>query len=194
MQLRFRLAVGISAQQKDGAMRFKIIAREAMGATMLLKERSVRIVEALHGIGTTHAVGLPDNTTSVIFELLRSDPHIQLIPVCREGEAWAIASGLWAGGKSPIVIMQSTGLLESGDALRGTAGEMGVPLVALMDYRGHQSLGREGVDSAAIYFEPTLRAWEVPYFFLEDGEEGRVIKRAQRRAHTIEGPVGVILR
>jgi sulfopyruvate decarboxylase TPP-binding subunit len=175
-------------------MRFKVIAREATSATMRLKERSARIIEALHGIGTTHAVGLPDNMTSVIFELLSSDPYIQLIPVCREGEAWAIASGLWVGGKFPIVIMQSTGFLESGDALRGTAVEMGVPLVALMDYRGHQSLGREGADSAATYFEPTLRAWEVPYFLLEDGDEERTIKKAQRRAHAIERPVGVILR
>ena len=194
MPLCFRLAVGGGAQQKDGAMRFRIIARESMDDTTLLRGRSLRIVEALHGIGTTHAVGLPDNTTSVIFELLESDPHIQLIPVCREGEAWAIASGLWVGGKSPIVIMQNTGFLESGDALRGTAGEMGAPLVALMDYRGCQSLGCEGADSAATYFEPTLRAWRVPYFFLEDDEEGRVIERAQRRAHAIESPVAVIMR
>ena len=175
-------------------MQYRIIARESTGDTPLLRERSERIVEALHGIGMTHAVGLPDNTTSIIFELLESDPHIQLIPVCREGEAWAIASGLWVGGKSPMVIMQNTGFLESGDALRGTAREMGAPLVALMDYRGYKSLGREGADSAASYFEPTLRAWGVPYFFLEDGEERRVIEWAQRRAHAIEGPVGVIMR
>ena len=175
-------------------MQYGIIARESTGNETLLRERSERIVEALHGIGTTHAVGLPDNTTSVIFELLAGDPHIQLIPVCREGEAWAIASGLWVGGKSPIVIMQNTGFLESGDALRGTAREMGAPLVALMDYRGYKSLGREGADSAAIYFEPTLRAWGVPYFFLEEGDERQTIERAQRRANAIEGPVGVIMR
>ena len=138
-------------------------------------------------------MGLPDNATRIIYELLEEDAGILVVPVCREGEAWAIASGLWVGGKIPIVIIQNTGFLESGDALRGTAFEIGVPLLALIDYRGHQTLGREGVDSAASFFEPTLRAWQIPYHFLEDEREAEILGYAYRQAHEKCGPVAALM-
>ena len=88
----------------------------------------------------THVIGLPDNTSAPLFDALQAHPSIRLVTVTREGEAFAIASGLWLGGKRPVVVIQNTGLLESGDALRGTAQRMGVPLLCLIGYRGHASL------------------------------------------------------
>src|SRR5437870_1903755 len=67
----------------------------------------------------------------------------------RGGEAFAIASGLWVGGRVPVVLIQNTGLLETGDALRGTAMRMRVPLVCLVTYRGHATLGALGVAPSA---------------------------------------------
>jgi sulfopyruvate decarboxylase TPP-binding subunit len=174
----------------------KVIPREFSGDAATLRQQSQRIVDALIELGTTHAVGVPDNATRIVYELLEAEPRVQVVPVCREGEAWAIASGLWAGGREPVVIIQNTGLFESGDALRGTAIEMGVPLLAVMDYRGHHTLGgpADAIDSAAAFFEPTLRAWQVPYHFLEDHEEVRIMADAKREAEKRGGPVAVLMR
>ena len=49
---------------------------------------------------------------------LHATPGLTLVRVCREGEAWAIAAGLWIGGARPLVVIQNTGLFESGDSLR----------------------------------------------------------------------------
>ncbi|HAC05532.1 MAG TPA: phosphonopyruvate decarboxylase, partial [Gemmatimonadetes bacterium] len=46
----------------------------------------------------THVVGLPDNTSAPLFDALQSHPSVRLVTVTREGEAFAIASGLWLGG------------------------------------------------------------------------------------------------
>ena len=100
------------------------------------------------GPGLTHAVGLPDNTSAALFERLDRHASIDLLTVTREGEAFAIASGLWVGGESPIVIVQNTGLLESGDALRGTAARMEIPLLCLVTYRGYRSLLERGAESS----------------------------------------------
>lgn len=172
---------------------YKVIAREIPADDVLLRQRSARIVRALLDLGTTHAVGVPDNNSRFIFDLFESDPTAQVVPVCREGEAWAIASGLWVGGKSPVVIIQNTGFLESGDALRGTVMEMGVPLVALLGYRGYHSLTKPNPDSAARFFEPTLRAWGLPYRFLQDEREADVFQAAFQQAHASSRPVGVLM-
>ena len=84
------------------------------------------ILDELHHLGVTHVIGVPDNGSRTLFEALWADDEIDVILVTREGEAFAIASGLHVGGKRPLVLIQNTGLLEAGDAFRGTAYNMGV--------------------------------------------------------------------
>jgi len=76
------------------------------------------VFDALLGDGMTHIVGVPDNGTAEIFALAAEHGDVGLLTVTREGEALAVASGLWIGGKEPVVVIQNTGLLESGDSLR----------------------------------------------------------------------------
>ena len=175
-------------------MAAKVIAREFTGDETSLQSRSERIVRALMDLGITHAVGVPDNATRIIYEMLETEAQVQVVPVCREGEAWAIASGLWVGGKIPVVIIQNTGFLESGDALRGTAIEMGAPLLVLMDYRGYHTLKtNDAVDSVASFFEPTLRAWGLPYRFLEDEKESEILIAASAEAQELGRPVAALM-
>ena len=172
---------------------YKIIPRETPADQEALKARSGRIVEALLGLGTTHVVGVVDNTSRYIFELFEAEPGAQVVPVCREGEAWSIGSGLWVGGAVPVVLIQNTGFLESGDALRGTAIQMGVPLVALIGYRGYRSLSSDSPDTAGSFFEPTLRAWDVPYSFLEERNEAENFRLAFGKARRERRPVAVLM-
>ena len=56
---------------------------------------------------------------------------------------WPLA--LWLGGASPIIVIQNTGLLESGDAIRGTAQRMGAPVPFIVTGRGYEKMERAGV-------------------------------------------------
>jgi sulfopyruvate decarboxylase TPP-binding subunit len=174
----------------------QVIAREPTADEATLQQRAQRIVQTLIELGTTHATGLPDNATRWLYQLLQAEPRLQVVPVCREGEAWAVASGLWIGGGKPVVIMQNTGFLEAGDALRGTAIEMAVPLLAILSYRGYWSLAsrdHDAVDSAARLLEPTLRAWQVPYHFLTDQREREILLAADQQAQQLRRPVAVLM-
>lgn len=127
----------------------------------------------------THVVGIPDNTSGPLFDAIARHPTIRLIAVAREGEAFALAAGLWLGGASPLVVVQNTGLLEAGDSLRGTALRMGAPIPMLVTGRGYTKLAgadvslgsrqtielltRADLDSAALFTEPTLNAWGIPF-------------------------------
>jgi sulfopyruvate decarboxylase subunit alpha len=154
------------------------------------------IVDALKKQGVTHVVGVPDNGARTLFETLWADGDIDVIGVTREGEAYAIASGLYVGGITPVVIIQNTGFLETGDAFRGTAYNMGLPIVMLMGYRGYQTLepGAERVDTAASFFEPTLKAWDIPYTMMdEDSDVGQLIDNAFRTASERSLPTAILL-
>ena len=157
---------------------------------------SQKIIDELKKWDVTHVIGLPDNGSAKLYEKLGGEPEIDVISVTREGEAFAIASGLYVGGKQPVVLIQNTGFLESGDAIRGTAVNMEIPLVTLIGYRGYQSLRPESPlhpDSAATFLEPTLKAWGFPYDIIETDDDIRHISEAFKKAQATSLPAAVLI-
>jgi sulfopyruvate decarboxylase TPP-binding subunit len=112
---------------------------------------------------------------------------LRLVTVTREGEAFAVATGLWIGGAAPLIVVQNTGLLESGDALRGTVLRIGAPLPIVVTGRGYERmraanvdpsqtpsaelLARGDVDSVAVLTERTLDAWGLAYRTCEGDDD-----------------------
>ena len=146
----------------------------------------------LHKNGVTDVVWLPDTESSFMYKLLAEDPSLRIIPIAREAESMPIALGLWIGGRKPIVMIQNTGLFESGDSVRGMAVDGNLPVVMMIGYRGWT---RRGVtkDSAATITEPTLNAWRINYYLVEhDGDVNR-ISSAFREAEERQQPVGVLI-
>jgi sulfopyruvate decarboxylase subunit alpha len=162
------------------------------------------IVDQFRAHGVTDVVGLPDNASKALLDRLGAEPAIRIVTVTREGEAFAIASGLWVGGREPLVLIQNTGLLESGDAIRGTAMRMRVPLVCLVTCRGYgrmsvttpldaDLLSRPDLDSVALLTEPTLRAWAVDWETVARDEDVPRVGTAFRRAREGQRPVAVLI-
>jgi sulfopyruvate decarboxylase subunit alpha len=168
------------------------------------------ILDELRTQGVTDVLGVPDNAAKALLDVLAAEPSIRLLTVTREGEAFAIASGLWVGGRRPVVLIQNTGLLESGDALRGTAMRMRVPLVCLITVRGHarmaarggppraealdaEMLSRPDLDSVALLTEPTLRAWALPWEVLGEDVDVPRLAAAFRQAQQQEQPIAVLV-
>ena len=126
-------------------------------------------IQALLGAGVTHVVGIPDTETGPVFESLRDGGGPRLVRVCREGEAFAVAAGLWGGGAQPLTLIQSTGFFEAGDSLRSIAFEVEAPIDVVVGYRGHSGKLNSGrADTARTFLEPVLKAWGVEYELLGD--------------------------
>ena len=94
------------------------------------------MVEEFKKNGVTHIVTIPDSETNYLYELMMEQPWLEVIPSAREGETFAIALGLIIGGKKPVCLIQNTGMLESGDSIRGMALDSGFPMVFVVGYRG----------------------------------------------------------
>jgi len=168
------------------------------------------LVGTLLNAGVTHVVGIPDNTSAPLFDALVECDRPRLITVTREGEAVAIAAGLWLGGSSPLVVIQNTGLLEAGDALRGTAVRMAAPIPMVVTGRGYaktaaagvslddpltrEVLIRPDVDSVALLTQPTLEAWGIPHAVCRSrAEAAEAIQGTVRAAEEQERPVALLL-
>jgi sulfopyruvate decarboxylase subunit alpha len=70
------------------------------------------ILEEMKKNGVTHVVWLPDSETNWLYLLMQAEPSLRLIAVSREGQAFSTAAGLSVGGKTPIILIQNTGLMQ----------------------------------------------------------------------------------
>ncbi len=132
----------------------------------------VNAIATLEAMGISHVVWIPDSLFGQ-WEGHLQNSSLRLIRVCREGEAWPLAAGLWAGGAQPLVIMQTTGLFESGDALRNVGFDLKCPLYAWIGVRNW--LNPNSPDSARRFAVPQVDAWQLDHVWVEnDGDFGRV--------------------
>ena len=150
------------------------------------------LIEEFKKNGVTHVVTIPDSETNYLYELMKDEPWLEIVPASREGETFAIALGLLVGGKKPVCLIQNTGMMESGDSIRGMALDSGFPLVMVVGYRGWN---RHGVitDSVARYTEPFLNTFRINYFLVEGNEDGPRISEAFNEAQRTKRPVAILV-
>ena len=148
------------------------------------------IVSTLTQLGVTHVVWIPDTSLGQWESALEASPEFELLRVCREGEAWPLAAGLILGGKTPLLMMQTTGLFESGDALRNIIFDLKIPVIAIVGARNW--LNPDASDTAKTFAEPVLKAWNIEYQVVATADEKPQLAAALRESLEMKKP-GVVL-
>jgi sulfopyruvate decarboxylase TPP-binding subunit len=151
------------------------------------------VAAAFKDCGVTHVVWIPDSELGTWEPALTAEPALQLIRVCREGEAMAVAAGLLLGGKRPVVLIQCTGLFEAGDALRNVVHDLKLPLFLVVGLRGYYAHQQgKTADTCPVFAEPIVRAWQVPYVILDRRHTAADLAAAYRQARG-ENRAGAVL-
>ena len=127
-----------------------------------------QIASVFDELGVTHVVTVPDSTIGQWQDAIEQRGRTRLVRVCREGEAWQVAAGLHLGGKTPLVLIQCTGLFESGDALRNALHDWKLPLFSVIGYRSYLNQDTLPGDTCLVFTEPVLDAWRIDYRLITD--------------------------
>ena len=154
--------------------------------------RPATVLAEMRKNAVTDVVWLPDSETNWLFLLMQSDPDLRLVGVTREGHACSITAGLYAGGRKPMILIQNTGMMESGDSIRGWLMGLNVPVVLMVGYRGYT---RHGVnsDTAATYTERFLMAFNISFYLVENDGDADRITTAFQEAEKTRKPVVVLV-
>jgi sulfopyruvate decarboxylase TPP-binding subunit len=152
------------------------------------------VAAALKECGVTHVIWLPDSEIGTWEPALANDPAFQLIRVCREGEAMAIAGGLLIGGRRPVVIIQCTGLFEAGDALRNIVHDLKLPLFLIIGLRSYYAHQRgKTADTCPVFAEPILRSWQIPHVVFDNRSSAAQLAAEYRKALAEHRPGAIFL-
>jgi sulfopyruvate decarboxylase subunit alpha len=154
---------------------------------------AIRTLAQIEALGFTHVLMIPDSESRLLYDALQNSA-LSLITPCREGESIAIAAGLWTGGRKPLVVLQNTGLMEAGDALRGCGLGPRVPLRLMVGWRGYGAAmaGRKPIDSAYTYIQPLLSAWGIPSWHVMGDEDLPALAKMDRTAEETSLPAAVL--
>jgi len=150
------------------------------------------VADELKKCGVSHVVWLPDSESNFMYKALQEDPALTLVPVCREGETMAVAAGLIMGGQKPVALIQNTGFFESGDSIRGLCLDLKLPLLLMLGYRGFEK-DAPMTDSAAIYLEPVLKTFGIPYYIVAQDRDLPQVSRAFREAQEGSRTVAILI-
>src|SRR5438045_2266613 len=103
----------------------------------LVPEWAAGVCAGIHAAGSRDVVYVPDNPLShVLREFAERYSDVTLMLATREEEACGIAAGLYLGGRRPTVMMQSSGLGNSLNALTSLVLPYQIPMLMVISMRG----------------------------------------------------------
>jgi len=153
------------------------------------------LFDQIQSCGFTHVIWIPDSATGLLQPLFEASDTPQLIRVCREGEAFAMAAGLIIGGSRPLIIVQCTGFFEAGDAFRNTVFDLRMPIAVMIGYRAYEGwkADPQKPDTARRFAEPILQAWGLPYVLVESDDDAPLIGETLTDAWGKREPVAILV-
>jgi sulfopyruvate decarboxylase subunit alpha len=150
------------------------------------------ILECMKEAGVSFVTSLPDANLAKLLALVDVDPELTHVTLAREEEGIGICAGAYMGGRTPAIIMQNGGFLNSCNALTTTALNLNIPILLMIYYAG--DLGDEGFATLGSVTEPVLKGLGIRYYVLRNIEEIRTtVRGATTLAIDSRRPVAVLL-
>ncbi len=154
------------------------------------------IVAALKACGVEFVAAVPDIWTSAgLLWPIASDADLRLIRLCKEDEGVSICSGLAYAGRRAVLLMQSTGLLDSLNAIRAIAVEYEQPVCMIVGLLGKE---RERAPAASAQYgvrivPGILDVMGVDYIVVEGPGDVAAIAPAIDAAYARSRPCAVLV-
>jgi sulfopyruvate decarboxylase subunit alpha len=162
----------------------------------LRKEIVDEIIEGMKEAGIDFVAGLPDGWLNPLHERIEKDSSFQYICVPHEGLGVSICAGAWLGGKTPVLIMENSGLRTSAETIARICMFARIPILMMISYRGEVGETEYWAVQHGVLTEPLLKAFRIPYKIIrsaEGGEIARLISGAVKTMTMQLYPVAIIV-
>ena len=156
---------------------------------------AVGVSEGLWEGGCREIVYVPDNPLSHILTAVRQDhPAVRATLATREEEAVGIAAGLYLGGAKPALLMQSSGLGNTLNAVGSLLVAFQIPVVMVVSMRGDPGEWNSAQVPMGRAVGPVLDALGVTRLSVDREDEARdVVVSLTQSAFGTRLPVACLL-
>jgi len=153
------------------------------------------ICAGLAALAIRDVVYVPDNPLSFVLRALGQDhPGIRTTIATREEEAFGIAAGLYLGGVRPAVMLQSSGLGNSINALASLNVAFEIPVLMLITMRGGDGEWNPNQHPMGRAVRPVLEALGIPHATIESDDRAEEdVRRMGEQAFASRHPAACLL-
>jgi sulfopyruvate decarboxylase subunit alpha len=153
------------------------------------------VCAGVHAAGSRHVVYVPDNPLSHVLGVLRDRyPGIQTTLATREEEGFGIAAGLYVGGVRPTVMLQSSGLGNSLNALTSLLLPFQIPVLMVISMRGEDGEWNAAQVPMGRAVSPILDAIGIPHTTIDrTAVAAETVQRVAEAAFGAKLPRAVLL-
>ena len=157
------------------------------------------IAHALADCGIDSATVVPDFVQIATHQCLDANGGRLRVTYCaNENQAIHVATGLYIGGRRPVVMMQNQGLYNCVNSLRACGLDAGIPLLLMVGQFGRE-FSNYGQDMRASrrhmvsLLEPVLDALGIACWRLETEQDLGAIAAAHAHAEQQRSPAAIIV-
>ncbi len=153
------------------------------------------VCSGLSGLGCRDVVYVPDNPLSHMLKALGEDhSDIRTTLATREEEAFGIAAGLYLGGIRPAVMLQSSGLGNSINALASLNVAFEIPVLMFITMRGGEGEWNPTQHPMGLAVRPILDSLGIPHETITSESNAESTVRAMGdRAFATKRPAACLL-
>ena len=136
------------------------------------------ISNGLFASGVRDVVYVPDNPLSHVLRAIETDPRgLRTTIATREEEAFGIAAGLYLGGVRAAVLLQSSGLGNSINALSSLLVAYQIPALFVVSMRGEEGEWNWAQVPMARTVRPLLAALGIQALTIDSAESAEAVVR-----------------
>lgn len=137
---------------------------------------------------------LPDAMGERLLKLAREDSDFDLLPLTREEEGVGTVCGQMLGGRRGVLLMPTSGLGNSLNALASLAIPYKIPLPMIIGFRGDLGEFNGSQVMMGQAMPDIFRAMRIPYFILKREDEVETLTEGfLRLAFSNEGPAALLI-
>ena len=124
------------------------------------------IISFLKDNGFDFGVTFPSSKLKNLLEMIEDDDEIFTVPVTREEEGVGVCAGAYLAGKKPFMLIQSSGLGNSFNAIASLLKTYRIPVLIIAEHRGSYNEKIPAQVPLGVALPGMLGAMDIPFIMI----------------------------